>query len=407
MVRKRVHSTRRDPLTVSRVLKPIERANKAVWIWLLRRVWPNRPLAERVDPRAVRRVLLLRYDAIGDMITTLPAIRTLKRLNPGIEIDVMASPKNRIIVAHDPNVTRILQLRNRPDQFIRDILTARRIGYDVVICCIFGRATKIGIVANWIGGMSAVKSTIYRGERYSSFFNLQSQRAQLEASMWDKMLRLIPETFQYDLQPGDERPYISIDEASRADARRVLDEIGIASADFIAINITSLNARNKWTTPNFKRLIAAVLEHDQDVRMVILWMGRDEAIANELASDLARAHAGRVAVYPATRNVMEIVAVVERSHAVFSLDTGVVHMASATGRPVMALYVAGSRAMSEWRPYGVRYRAVESGAYRAFVQTIPAEQVIPVFLDLLDEIRSDVGDESINRSINQEGISGK
>jgi ADP-heptose:LPS heptosyltransferase len=92
-------------------------------------------------------------------------------------------------------------------------------------------------------------------------------------------------------------------------------------------------------------------------------------------------------VYPPTRNVLEIVAVVERSDAVFSLDTGVVHMASATGRPVMALYVAGTRAITEWRPYGVPYRAVESDEERAFVETIPAERVIPVFIELLEEVR--------------------
>ncbi|MBC8145437.1 MAG: glycosyltransferase family 9 protein, partial [bacterium] len=346
----------------------------------------------------VRRVLLLRYDAIGDMITTLPTIRTLKRLNPDIEVDVMASPKNRRVVENDPNVTRILELRNRPDQFVSDILKARRVGYDVVICCIFGKATKIGIIANWIGGTRAIKTTIWRGEKYGRFFNLQSKSAQLEPSMWDKMLRLIPETFRYELQPGDEQPYIAVDAASREDARRSLVEIGFGDSSFIAINITSVNERNRWPSASFRKLIEAILAYDHDIRIVLLWMGNDRTIAEQLANNVPSSDRGRIALYPATRNVMEIVAVVEQSEAVFSLDTGVVHMASATGRPVMALYVAGSRAITEWRPYGVPYRAIESDADKAFVATIPPERVIPVFLGLLDEIReseSEIGGREI------------
>ena len=398
----------RRPITVQRALKPFERTNKAFWHWLLAQVWPNTRLAERLDPAKVRRVLLLRYDAIGDMITTLPTIRTLKRMNPAIEVDVMASPKNRAVIEHDPNVTRILELRERPDLLLKDILKARAIGYDIVFCCIFGKATKVGIIANWIGGTGAVKTTIWRGEKYWRFFNVQSMEAALEPSMWDKMLKLVPATLQYELKPGDEQPYIAIDDASRVAAATALDGLGMPRNGFIAVNITSLKQRNRWTQAAFEELVDALLD-DRANRVVLLWMGEDLSIANEIAARVREGSRDRVAVYPKTRNVLEIVAVIEASEAVFSLDTGVVHMASATGRPTMAMYVNNTRAITEWRPYGVPYRAIESTEDNAPVSTIPAQAAIPVFLDLLREIRGsavdrDEGNTVYDQDHNQQSV---
>lgn len=376
------------PSTLQTLLKPIERANRAVWLALLARLWHNEPMAARLDPRTVKRVLFLRYDAIGDMITTLPAIRLMKRLNPDMEIDVLASESNRAVVANDPNVTRVLTLRDRPDLFVRDIAAARRIGYDLVVCCIFAKATKVGIIANWIAGDQAVKATIWRGVKYHRFFNLQSREAASQASMWNKMLRLVPDIFDYELQPGDEAPYIAIDDASREMAQRQLTELGMPHHGFVLINITSSRERNRWTEEGFTDLSHAILEHDEANRIVIACMGDDRQMAERIVTTMRAATRGRVVIYPPTRNVMEIVALVEASEAVVSLDTGVIHMASATRRPVLGLYSASPHSPAEWRPYGVVHRTIATPEYYQPVSVIETSVVVREFLALLDEIRS-------------------
>lgn len=379
---------RRKRITIHSLLKPLERGNRAFWHAVLARVWPNRPLERRLEPGEARRVLFLRYDAIGDMITTLPAIRLVKRLDPTIEVDVLASPANRRIIENDPNVTRVLTLRERPDHFVRDIMTARSVGYDLVIACIFAKATKVGIIANWIARPGGIKATIWRGEKYFRFFNIQSREAASQATMWDKMLHLVPAIFDYELQPGDERPYIALDDRSREDARRHLAEIGMSPGEFILINITSVRERNRWPEERFQSLADAILGNDSRSRIVILSMGADREIAERIASRVPAEHRDRVRLYPPTRNVLEVVAAVGASEMVFSLDTGVVHMASATGRPTFALYVSSLHAPAEWRPYGVMHRAVASREMHAPVSTIGEEEVIGPFLELLAEVRA-------------------
>ena len=378
----------RKPITLQGLLKPVERANKALWHALLARLWPNRPLERRLDPRSVRRVLFLRYDNIGDMITTLPAIRLVKRLNPAIEVDVLASEANRAIVAHDPNVTRVLTLRERPDLFVADIERARSVGYDVVICCIFAKATKVGIIANWIGGARAVKATIWRGAKYHRFFNVQSREAASQASMWDKMLRLVSDIFEGDVRPGDESPYIAIPERSRARAAERLAELAMPQRGFILMNITSARARNRWTEEGFVALARSILAADARNRIVIACMPFDRELASRIVEAVPQEQRSRIEIYPKTRDVHEVIATVEASEAVFSLDTGVVHMASATRRPTLALYVASPHSPAEWRPYGVLHRAVCTREPYVPVATIEPEVVIAEMLALIAEVRS-------------------
>jgi ADP-heptose:LPS heptosyltransferase len=381
-------SASRRPFTILSLLKPVERANRAFWHAVLARMWPNERLATRLDPSTVKRVLFLRYDNIGDMLTTLPAIRLMKRLNPAMEIDVLASKSNGAIVAHDPNVTRVLTLRHRPDLFLRDIAAARRIGYDVVVCCIFAKATKVGIIANWIAGASAVKATIWRGAKYHRFFNVQSREAASQATMWDKMLHLVPDIFDYELEPGDEAPYVAIDDASRQAAHRRLEELAIPQHGFVLMNLTSMQVRNRWTEEGFTALADAITRAEPDNRIVITSMGNDRLLAERIVAALPEAARPRVAIYPATRNVLEIVALVEASEAVFTLDTGVVHMASATHRPTLALYVKSEHSPAEWRPYGVLHRVVCTSVAHEPVATIPVEPVVREILALLADVRS-------------------
>src|SRR5687767_341676 len=62
----------------------------------LARLLARRLPAPRADetPRDVTRLLVLRHDAIGDMIMTTGILRALKESRPELRIDVVASPSN-------------------------------------------------------------------------------------------------------------------------------------------------------------------------------------------------------------------------------------------------------------------------------------------------------------------------
>ena len=70
----------------------------------------------RIPVRAehVRSILILRPDKLGDMITTIPAAHALKKHFPGIRIEIIASPLNRQLVAHDPAFDAVHERATHP-----------------------------------------------------------------------------------------------------------------------------------------------------------------------------------------------------------------------------------------------------------------------------------------------------
>ena len=120
---------------VKRVLKQLERAWKRVVFRALGALLPGHRAAElpRWDAR-LHRVLYLRYDRIGDMIMATPLIRAIARSHPTIELDVLASASNAVVLAGNPHVRRVMIFdRKRLASFVRTMRMLRRERYDAVI----------------------------------------------------------------------------------------------------------------------------------------------------------------------------------------------------------------------------------------------------------------------------------
>lgn len=364
---------------VGAFLKPVERANKRFFFAVLGVLWRNRPLAARLERAAVRRVLVLRHDAIGDMLTTLPTFTEIKRWNPDAAIDVIASPRNRAVIDHDPNVDTIIELGPGLCSLVRALRAARRWRYEVIVCAIYGRSTAVGIIANLIGGRRAVKATIWKGEPYAAYFNVQSRAAAADQPMWERTPRLLADVLAGYEPALPVTPYVAIPDAATEGARSQLAVLGLAPGEYLLVNLSVSHDRNVWGEANYSRFVAAMLERRPSLNVLLLAMPGDRSAAGRIAG----MHADRVAVYPHTDNLMEVIAVVKGAMLVFSSDTGVVHMASATGRPVAAMY-AGTVAASEWGPYAVPRRIIAT-EHEEPVATIPVERAVAALDELLAE----------------------
>src|SRR4030042_5190675 len=78
---------------------------------------------------AIKSIIFLRHDRIGDMVLSTAALKALRRVYPDARITVLASERNYEILKHNPHVDEILIYKGIP-WFIREI---RPRGYDLVI----------------------------------------------------------------------------------------------------------------------------------------------------------------------------------------------------------------------------------------------------------------------------------
>ena len=76
------------------------KSNKKLKAYLLRLLTKKKNLT--FDLKKSKRVLILKYDRIGDMVVTTPIFRELKNAYPNISISVLASEENKDVIRYNP-----------------------------------------------------------------------------------------------------------------------------------------------------------------------------------------------------------------------------------------------------------------------------------------------------------------
>ena len=81
-----------------------------------------------------KKVLILKYDRIGDMIVTTPIFRELKNAYPNCSISVLASVENKDVIKYNPYIDNIfINYKNSLLQDLPKLLMLRRKHFDVCI----------------------------------------------------------------------------------------------------------------------------------------------------------------------------------------------------------------------------------------------------------------------------------
>ncbi len=83
------------------------------WGYRKGRRQPSAPLdlADPAQVAAVQRVLVVRLDAIGDLLLSEPAIATIRKRFPHARIDLVSSPVSAEVLQGNPNIDRLITYR--------------------------------------------------------------------------------------------------------------------------------------------------------------------------------------------------------------------------------------------------------------------------------------------------------
>ncbi len=337
---------------------------------------PKIPVAD------IKRILLIRYDVLGDMAVTMPLISAFHTANPAIKIDVIASTRNRFLIDGDRRVHKVILFQEHPAFWVK-VWSLRQNNYDLIFSFIDRKPIRQALIGHLAGTRHTLRVSIMRPLKYRAFF--------------DKTIRLTGQSFQHVarryLHLANEvvefgkdvlNTPIRLDYSPSGVVEAFLEKNTLNRREFVVVNISAGREATKWTTQNFIDLITA-LRQGQAYPIVLVSTQAD-------AADAAKIHEAvndnRVVIFPPTKNIFEIVELLSRSLMLITPDTGVVHLASAAQTPVVALYTnIQSGKTAEWTPYQVPHRLVIAPE-DALVADIPAQMVFDAVASLLDELRA-------------------
>ena len=294
-----------------------------------------------LDGRPLR-VLVVRLDAIGDVVLITGLIAALRARHPNIRIDVLTLEPNAPVLDHNPDVDSLILFRkNARGQILGARSRLRRAGYDAVIDAMVARdSVRSGTIMLMLATGAPARVGLV-GREHDEFYSVRcGPRVPGEPHV--ETLRRLGAPFGVD-DTDDLRPRLHLDDDERDAAAEWW--AGVSGRGLrVLVNISAAHPRRRWPDDRFAAALAHLRERAPDARITVLSMPNDIVSATALAIGV-----GGSALAPTLR---EAIATIAQADLVFTPDTAVVHVASAFERPTVAMLIPGQLAFAPYRTAG-------------------------------------------------------
>lgn len=289
------------------------------------------------EPSAIRRVLVVRLSAIGDIVLTTPVLSELHRALPDARIDYCTKASFAPLVATNPAVSSVVT----PESLTPGA------SYDLVVDLQNNRRSRA-----LVRKLRAGKVTRYHKRNWKKLFLVQfkinvSHGYQSVVERYGEALDgLAPNvTAPCCLYPLPE---------DRAFAADVLG----ANSPVLAVCFGANHFTKRYPLERFARIIEIVASQTP-MRVLLLGGKEDEPEAVKLIASLPEAARERVQSLAGKASLMQSAALLERSSLVLCNDTGLMHIASAFGKKLFVIFGSSVKEFG-FMPWGTEYELFET-----------------------------------------------
>ncbi len=277
----------------------------------------------------IRKILVIRMSAIGDVVLTLPVIDALEDAFPEAEIHYLIKKEFAELVEgrRTPGEVIPFDRRDGLPGLLELVRLVRGERYDLLVDL---HANLRSTAVRMLGG--AWMKRAYR-KRSLERMLLKNLRLNLLSGAPPVMDRYFTALEDFGLSRDGRRPALELSDAHRETAARAIE--GLPSGGLICLAPGAAHATKRWPEERFFEAAAALAGEGDAV--ALLGGGSERAVTARVAGMLSGrgiAHvdlAGRLAI-------MESAAVIERSSVLLTNDSGLMHLADALSKPLAAIF---------------------------------------------------------------------
>ena len=309
---------------------------RVLLLWLVRLFF--RPASEpppAIDVGRIAKLLVVRTDTrVGNVLLTTPLVRALKRGLPHARVDfLVAAGKQRLVegLADRTVVFAKTDFFRAPWRFVGFLRALRHERYDAVVEA--GHWHAFSFTSLWLARAVGAPVRIGHARGLSERFLTQGVKKD------PTLVREVPSKLELlrplGLEPDGERLDTTIDTAD-PDAAQAVEKVQalVQGKRYAALNPGARKADHRWPAEAFGSL-ARRLHLSSDLVPLVLWGPGEEAIAQAVVE----ASGGTAVLAPPTR-LGALAALFRGCAVVVTNDTGPMHLAVATGAPVVATLLA-------------------------------------------------------------------
>jgi len=302
-----------------------------------------------ITEHSLRRVVLVRLSAIGDVIHTLPVACALREAFPQTQIAWVVEDRAAPLLAGHPAIDELVQV---PRGFLKSPprvwqLRRRLRQWRAEVAIDVQSLTKSAVVAWLSGARCRIGFARPCGRELSPWLNSVRVRPRATHVVQQYLELLEPlgitaPRVQFNLPELPE-------EGEAAEA--LIARLGL-SQGFAVLNAGSGWPSKRWPSERF----AAVAQHLSEawqLPSLVVWAGDEE---RRWAEAIVAGAGGHARLAPAT-TLRELAAVARRARLFISSDTGPLHLAAAVGTPCIGLF--GPWPAERNGPYGPQHLAIQ------------------------------------------------
>ncbi|HEX4149992.1 MAG TPA: glycosyltransferase family 9 protein [Pirellulales bacterium] len=301
--------------------------------------------------RAVRRILIVQLDHLGDAILSTGMVGELSSRYPRAQIEVLAAPWNAEVFAASPQVSRVHICRwnrfARPGRWGWPLaivywgwrLRQRKFDLGVDVRGEFPLALLLRLAAvarrvGWAAGGGGFLLT--DSAEYSPGISQTAARARL----LDAIDRVAPGT-----TPAPQPHFQPSQQARQRIATRLA---ALPDATLIVAHLAAGTQAKRWPAAHWQELIGRLIVERGDVLIVLVGSREDRALANEVLGGREWPSASD---WTGLLDIGELAALLERAGCFVGSDSGPAHLAAAVGTPSVVLF-SGTNDPRAWCPPG-------------------------------------------------------
>ncbi len=282
-----------------------------------------------------QRVLIIRLGAIGDVIRVLPALHALRERYPSARIDWAVESRSAEVLQDHPALNGLLVF-HRTGRFFENLrgflAFARRIrqgGYDLVLD--FHGILKSGLLAAASGARRRVGFARPRAQEGSWLF--LTERVRLPSSRLNRIEENLELIRAVDARRGVLDVIISVSPDIQVEVEAWFEEKFDSGKLLVAVHAPVDRPEKQWPLEYYAELCDLLLS-DGRFEPFLTWGPGQREVAEEVAARCRRSPV----IAPETPTLKHLAWLLSRADLFIGGDTGPMHLASAMGTPVVAVF---------------------------------------------------------------------
>lgn len=339
----------------------------------------------------VPRILLIRLSAIGDVVRVLPALHTLRNRYPNAQIDWAVERKSLEVISGHPALDQI-HVFERSGDFKSDFRTFRGLcatlraqRYDWVID--FHGIFKTGVITRCSGAAKRIGFARPRAQEFSHLAT--NQRVRLVSSYMNRIEENLELCKAVDAKCHSLDVVIDIPEEADDAIDAYFTRRFHGAKKVIAIHAPVDRPEKQWPLEYYAALADMIMRDGRYEALLTYGPGQRPVVDEVVAMTRCKPH-----VAPETPDLKHYAALVEQCDLYFGGDTGPMHIASAMGTPIIAVF--GGTHPSQHAPLRQPSRVLYAGP-EIPVRSIDRENAEALFRKITPEMAYDTCVEMLHQ----------